>query len=362
MIKCKDYFVFFESDLLNFTTFLTSISPTSVCILVDENTVEKCLPVFFLAFPWLNSSEIIQIPSGETHKNLDTASFIWQKLMLKKADRKALLINLGGGVITDLGAFVASTYKRGINFVQVPTTLLSMVDAAIGGKTGLDFMGEKNMIGTFCFPKAIWINPLFLNTLPISEIKSGVSEMIKHGLIADEKLFYGLARILEKESIYELLNTEYIIRSLEIKLQIVEKDPFENGGRKLLNFGHTIGHAIESFSLKKNEEKESRPLNHGEAIAIGMVCEAYLSTEAGFLSKDTLHKILPTLKRLFPKYPLLPESFEDLWQTILNDKKNESGLANFTFLKKIGEGEINRTAHQEAVFSSFIYFNSILDI
>ena len=247
--------------------FLDDKKYSRVIILVDAHTEKLCLAPNRNRFP--DDAYIISIPPGEQNKNLDTVQMIWQELFMALADRQALLVNLGGGVIGDMGGFCAATFKRGFDFVQMPTTLLAQVDASIGGKLGIDFAQVKNSIGVFANPKAVFISPEFLNTLSGRERLSGFAEIIKHALIADVKQW----DLIKKIDTVEGINWEkYIIPSLKIKQHIVEIDPFEKRERKALNFGHTIGHAVESFALETSE-----PLTHGEAIAIGMVCELYLS-------------------------------------------------------------------------------------
>lgn len=330
---------------------------SSLTILGDNNTKIYCLPRLYKMFPKLRDSVFIEIPSGESNKNLETCSLIWDSLYNHKIDRKGLLINLGGGVITDMGAFAASTFKRGISFFQIPTTLLSMVDASIGGKTGIDFQGAKNILGTFMNPVGVWIDTGFLETLPFSEIYSGFSEIVKHGLIADPELFDKIAKDAAK--LYRSLDSiqNLVARSVSIKNTIVLEDPFEKGLRKLLNFGHTLGHALESHSFNTDH-----PLNHGQAIAIGMVGESYLSSIAGLLSEAELKRIVQVLKPLHPNRPILESEFSTLYSLMLNDKKNTSGSINFTFLDRIGKGKIDQGADQMAIFNSFKFFNSILDI
>lgn len=356
LIQSKDYPVFIGSDepieqQLNLNTYST------VVVLVDNNTKKFCLPRLYKMFPKLQDSRLIEVPGGESYKNLETCSLIWKSLFDYKIDRKGLIINLGGGVITDMGAFAASTFKRGIPFFQIPTTLLSMVDASVGGKTGIDFEGAKNILGTFTSPLGVWIHSEFLETLSDSEMYSGFSEMVKHGLIQDRSLFEKLItpfpQILQDKSALEAL----IIESIKIKNQIVLADPFEKGQRKLLNFGHTIGHALESQSFLG-----SHPLNHGQAIAMGMVCESYLSNKKHLLPTLELNEVLFALKKLFPHNTIREVDFDSIYSIMENDKKNISGNINFTFLESIGKGLIDQTASKEEIFESFKYFNSILDI
>lgn len=357
-LQSNNHSIWIESEWLPVKSFFNQKKFSSITILVDENTKKHCLPEFLKGFSEEKISQIIEVPAGEINKNLIIASLIWESLFKNRADRKSLLINLGGGMITDIGAFAASTYKRGISYIQIPTTLLSMVDASVGGKTGIDFFGEKNIIGTFSYPEMVFINPIFLKTLPDVEIKSGVSEILKHGLIADRDLFYKTASILEGNQLTDFMDLNLIYKSVEIKNKIVSEDPYEKGKRKLLNFGHTVGHAVESLSLKNN----SKPLNHGQSIAIGMVVELFLSLEKGFFPEHEIKPVLNALNYLFPKDFIPSESFESLWMIMLNDKKNDSGLVNFTYLKRIGEGVVDGQIQKESLLKALEFFNSVLEI
>ena len=294
-----------------------------VFILTDENVAPFWLPE---VAHWLHcdaATDII-IKAGEAHKNLQTVQRIWKALMKHHADRNALLVNLGGGVITDLGGFAASTYKRGIKFINVPTTLLAMVDAAIGGKTGIDFGGAKNQIGTFAEAEEVLINPDFLITLPTRELLSGFSEMLKYGFIADAKL---LQADLEN---YE----QYIVRAGEIKREIVAQDPQEAGLRKVLNFGHTLGHAIESHSLTTDY-----PLLHGESVALGMCAALWLSMKQLGLDAKVLQSYEKQLPMLLSEAEIaLSEANEEsILSYLVYDKKNKGEKPQFVLLKAIGE-------------------------
>ena len=322
------------------------------CVLVDENTGLHCLPILqkYLADVEL---DVITIPAGETHKNIRTCEFIWKTMMEQKLDRNALVINLGGGVIGDMGGFCAGTFKRGAHFVQVPTTLLSQVDASVGGKLGIDFADVKNSIGLFKDPGAVFIDPVFLGTLPLREIRSGFAEIIKHCLIADREKWETVRKI---ESLEEVRWTPLIVHSVLIKKQIVESDPFEKGLRKALNFGHTIGHAVESFFLESAE-----PLLHGEAIAIGMICESYLSqTEIG-LPEDQLSEVLKFIRKIYPQ-PVIPAAaFEKLLGLMLNDKKNIGGRINFSLINPVGQVQVNQETTAEQIRASLSFYNSLVN-
>ena len=302
-------------------TILTEAS--QVFILTDENIAPFWLPE---VAHWLHCDEAVDIiiKAGEGHKNLQTVQRIWKTMMRHHADRNALLVNLGGGTITDLGGFAASTFKRGIRFINVPTTLLAMVDAAIGGKTGIDFGGAKNQIGTFAEAEAVLIDPVFLTTLPRKELLSGLAEMLKYGYIADQKLL----EINIKN--YQ----DYIQRAGDIKREIVSKDPYEKGLRKVLNFGHTLGHAIESHCLTTNH-----PLLHGEAVAIGMLGSLWLSAKQCGLKEKVLKDYEKQLPLLLSEADVcLSESdIEPIMAYLVHDKKNQGETPQFVLLEAVGK-------------------------
>ena len=299
------------------------LSETSqVFILTDENVAPFWLPE---VAHWLHcdSTNEIVIKAGEQYKNLQTVQRIWKTLMKHHADRNALLINLGGGTITDLGGFAASTYKRGIKFINVPTTLLAMVDAAIGGKTGIDFGEAKNQIGTFAEAEDVMINPVFLETLPPREIHSGLAEMLKYGFIADANLLNVNLKNYQ----------QHIDRCGEIKRDIVAKDPTEKGLRKILNFGHTLGHAIESYCLTTDH-----PLLHGEAVALGMVGALWLSVKQCCLNEKVLKDYEAKLPMLLSEaeISLSEADIEPILGYLVHDKKNKGENPQFVLLEAVG--------------------------
>lgn len=309
---------------------LEAESGCSFFILVDENTHQYCLPQLITNVEALTSAEIIEIDSGEENKNLETCTQLWEVLTELGADRRSILINLGGGVITDMGGFVAATYKRGIRFYNIPTTLLAQVDASTGSKTGVDLGGLKNQVGVFADPQAVYINPGFLRTLPNEQLQSGFGEIVKHALIAD-KDYWGL---IKREVYYGVESWGNLIKpSLNIKSSIVLKDPTEKGLRKLLNFGHTIGHALETYALENN-----RPLLHGQAVALGMLAEAWLSIQLTGLSKDEFNEIQTIILLNFDIFQFKEANFDRIIELMGHDKKNVSGKVRLTLLNKIGEG------------------------
>ncbi|WP_205502913.1 3-dehydroquinate synthase [Rufibacter psychrotolerans] len=315
-------------------------------VLVDENTHRHCYPLLKPFLP--QHHHVIQIQSGEDNKTLATCEQVWRELTDQGLDRWGLLVNLGGGVLTDLGGFCASLYKRGIKFVNVPTTLLSQVDASVGGKTGIDFMGFKNHIGVFQEPLAVLVNPEFLKTLDLRQIKSGYAEVIKHWLIMDADKFQEQRYI----GLFTEDWTDLIRHSIDIKSRVVTADPLENGLRKILNFGHTIGHAVESFYL----EKPGQMLLHGEAVAVGMLCEAWLSVQHQLLSPEELGQIETFIMSIYEKVKLPEADVQAISQLCLHDKKNSGATINCTLLQKIGEAVYDQPITLPEVQSALRYY------
>lgn len=353
MITSDNYNIYFEdSDFTELNAFLLSpqYESAKIFILVDENTFKYCLPPLLENIEILQESEIIEVESGEENKVIEICVEVWQALTELNADRKSLIINLGGGVITDMGGFIASTFKRGIDFINVPTTLLAQADACIGGKVGVDLEGIKNQVGLFSNPKAVFINPEFLSTLDERQVISGFAEIIKHNLIS-RKNYWDQLHLTD---VIDIVNVEeYILHSIEIKNNIVLLDPFEQGIRKSLNFGHTIGHSMESYSFINDEV----PLLHGEAIAIGLVCEAYLSYKITGLPNSQLEEITTFVKNLYTPYPLNTLVSDALINLMQNDKKNERHKINFTLLKQIGEVAINQSANEDLIKEALSYYS-----
>ena len=347
-IESSGHSIHFETRLSPLADIIESGVYSKVFVFADSNTSASCLPVFQEMLGDFTGFDLIETDPGEENKNIDFCIGIWKTLLDFEADRKCLMINLGGGVITDMGGFVASTYKRGIDFINIPTTLLSQVDASVGGKTGIDIDNVKNMVGTFSLPKAVFIETEFLSTLSKRELLSGFAEMIKHGLIVDGAYYEQL-----KNSDYQKITAEAIHRSVEIKNEVVTEDPQERGLRKILNFGHTIGHAVETYALINDES----PLTHGEAIAVGMVCEAYLSYTNNTLSQEGLEDITAYILQLYPKYHISDKSFDDLMAFMQSDKKNEGGQIMFSLLNKIGGCDFNCRATTADIVASLAYYN-----
>ena len=349
-IKTKSSTVIIGDDnFKSLSEFLLAYTDQKIFVLVDENTHKHCLTPLITNVDQLKKVEIIEVESGEENKVLEVCYQLWKTLSENNADRKSLLINLGGGVITDMGGFVASTYKRGIDFVNIPTTLLSQIDASVGGKVGVDFEGLKNMVGVFKEPQRVFINPNFLTTLDKRQMLSGYAEALKHALIKDSDYWNALKKgmLFEEENWQQLIST-----SVHIKNDIVTHDFEEQGERKLLNFGHTVGHAIETFSLLNDKD----PLFHGEAVAIGMICEAYIATKEANLSVEELDEITKALLVFYPKYELDNTQFDYYIELMKKDKKNENNTINCTLLNKIGEGVINHQVSVENIVHALHYY------
>ncbi|MBS1533393.1 MAG: 3-dehydroquinate synthase [Bacteroidetes bacterium] len=344
------YSIYFNNALVKLANFIKTGEYSRFFVLTDENTGKHCLPLLREHLKEFDNYDLIEIAAGEESKNIDFCIGIWKMLIDFGADRKSLLINLGGGVISDLGGFAASTFKRGIDFVHVPTTLLSQVDASVGGKTGIDLENIKNIIGTFTQPKAVFIEHEFLNSLPPRQILSGLAEMLKHGLIADVLYWNKL-----KSSNLKKPSAELVYHSVEIKNEVVIADPTEQGIRKSLNYGHTIGHAIETWSLMNDEN----PLTHGEAIAAGMICEAKLSNLKTNLDDSELKEITEMIMGLYPKYPLNRDSYETLYGIMLKDKKNQNGRINASLLTRIGQCRIDNICTEEELYASLDYYSAL---
>ena len=347
-IQSNNYTIYFnDASFVYLENLLKTETYSKIFVLVDENTNEHCLPYFLSNLPTEIEIEIIEIEPGEENKNIYTCIDLWHTLIELDADRKSIMINLGGGVITDIGGFVASTYKRGIDFVNVPTTLLAMVDASVGGKTGVDLGSLKNQIGVINEPKSVIVISKFLETLPTNQMRSGLAEMLKHGLIYD-KTYWDKLKHLNN------LNTDdldvLIKQSIEIKNKIVSQDLKENGIRKALNFGHTLGHAIESYCL---ESEDKNQLLHGEAIAIGMILESYLSYKLELISKDSYAEIKYIITDVFEKISFNDSDIQKILDLLIFDKKNEFGNIQFTLLNKIGESKINQTVGKSLILLAF---------
>ncbi len=351
-ILSNNYFVNFNEDAyLKLNAFLASKDISKIFILVDENTNQNCLPILLESLETNSEIEIIEIESGEENKNLDTCTGVWHALTELGADRKSLLINLGGGVITDLGGFVASCFKRGIRFINIPTTLLSMVDASVGGKTGVDLGVLKNQIGLFSDPEMVLIDPQYLETVEEREVRSGLAEIIKYGLTYDVKLW---SEITQFKELYISNIISLVHRSIEIKNEVVTEDPKEHGLRKILNFGHTLGHAIESYFLE-SENKEK--LTHGEAIAIGMITEAFLSEKLLNFPSDKLIEIKDKLLNIYGKVVIETSDYDAIIELLIHDKKNVNGKVNFVLLSDFEKFKFDCNVDKSLLIEALDYYS-----
>ncbi|RTY86334.1 3-dehydroquinate synthase [Flavobacterium sp. GT3R68] len=352
-IKANGYPIYFnENGYEALNSHLTENKYSKLFVIVDSNTNEYCLSRFL---PFLETEiaiEIIEFDAGESFKNIETCVQIWNVLTELGGDRKSLIINLGGGVVTDLGGFVASTFKRGIDFVHVPTTLLAMVDASVGGKNGVDLGNLKNQVGVINVPAMVLIDTQYLETLPQNEMRSGLAEMLKHGLIFDKKYweqFLDLSKL-------DFADFDILIHdSVVIKNNIVMQDPTENGIRKALNFGHTLGHAIESYFL---EHENKTTLLHGEAIAAGMVLESYISWQKKLLSAEEYLQIKETINSIFEKIPFEENDLIPILDLLIHDKKNEYGNIQFALIDGIGSIKINQEVENELIKIAFEDYKS----
>ncbi len=322
-------------------------------ILVDNNTDKHCLPLLLKNCKTLKKASVVSVKSGEENKTIQVCTEIWRGLIAAGAKRSDLLINLGGGVITDIGGFAASVFKRGIEFINIPTTLLSQVDASFGGKTGIDLDSLKNEIGLFNNPALTVIYPDFLRTLPDREFSSGYAEIIKHALIADSRYWKQILKTGPKAELKNNLLLADIVRSVQLKTKIVNKDPREKGYRKILNFGHSVGHALESYFLNKGAKK----VLHGEAVAAGMICESWLSHKRAGLSLASLSEINRFIRLHYPELKFSKKEYGQLIGLMQHDKKNKGKELNFTLLSKIGGARFDQTCTAELIMRSFDYYH-----
>jgi len=325
-------------------------SNSGIYLLVDENTRELCLPLLKEKCSGLDEAIVIELHSGESNKTISGIEKVWLALVAGKAVRNSLMICLGGGVITDIGGFSAATFKRGMNFIHIPTTLLAMVDAALGGKTGVNLNSVKNQVGVYAPPKAVFIFTEFLDTLPARQKLSGYAEMLKHAMIDSETHF---EKLLVLNSPEKVCNEITILESAAVKMQIVNKDSTEKGLRKVLNFGHTIGHAIESYSQKH----DASPLLHGEAIAIGLICESFISMRMFGMDGNDLKRLANLVSWQFPHYRFKDRPADELLSFMTHDKKNASvSQLNFSLIRKIGEPVYDQYPGEKLILESLHFY------
>ena len=354
-ISTKNSTVYFNSDVYTeLNKYIKTNNPSKIFILVDTNTHDYCLPKFQANLKTGDIViEVMEMPNGEDHKTIDICMGVWEALSEYNADRKSLLINLGGGVVTDLGGFVASTYMRGIAYINIPTSLLAMVDASVGGKTGVDLGALKNQVGVINEGIMVGVDTSYLDTLPQNEMISGFAEMLKHGLIYDKDYWNTLTNLQDLD-ISHL--DQLIYDSVIIKNKVVSEDPKEQGLRKILNFGHTLGHAIESYFL---DHGDKIPLLHGEAIAIGMILEAYISTKICGLSNNDLELITEGILKTFSTTEISKSDQAVIIDLLKHDKKNSHGVIKFVLLEAIGKPKIDCVVSNDLILEAFKYYSDL---
>lgn len=328
---------------------------SSIFILTDDITHKLCLPLL-LQSQKLREANIITIPNGDSNKTLDTLAAVWKYLSEHGATRKSLMINLGGGMITDLGGFAASTFKRGMDYINIPTTLLGAVDAAVGGKTGINFLGLKNEIGVINPAKAVLIETDFFRTLDHQNMLSGIAEILKHALISSPEEWWKVLQLDLENINFEVLKS-ILQSSITIKEEIVEKDPNEQNIRKALNLGHTIGHAFESYSYETGH-----PVLHGYAVAWGLICELYLSHKKTGFPKQTLLQVITLVREAYGVFALSCKDYDRLYELMTHDKKNDSKEVRFTLLSDIGQLCINEIASEKEIFEALDFYCDSLGI
>ena len=355
-----DYAIYLGPLAETLPAWLRERNYSSIFIITDENTRTHCLPLLSVLPPFTGGlgrgyPTVAQtsLPPGESFKTLATAEHVWQAMLEANLDRKALVINLGGGVVGDLGGFCAATWKRGVDFIQIPTTLLSMTDAALGGKLGVDFQGLKNVIGVFQNPAAVFVDPVFLQTLPERELRSGFAEVIKHALIGDPALGNKIQALsnLEEAPWMEVLHA-----SIAVKVRVVTEDPREQGLRMLLNYGHTIGHAVESYFLKTPFAR-----THGEAIALGMICESWLARTVIPNGHNRLAQVIALIGESFAHAPVPAAAFDEIWTTMQQDKKNVAGAVRLAVPGTEPYSIQILETSAAAVADSLTFYNGLVD-
>jgi 3-dehydroquinate synthase len=355
----KQKVIISSNSAADLVSILQQSTYSSIYVLTDAITNELCLPYLLKndsISSYLRSAKTIEIKPGDVYKNIDTLVDVWRFLTETGATRKSLLINVGGGMVTDLGGFAASTFKRGIDYINVPTTLLGAIDAAVGGKTGINFLGLKNEIGVINPAGYVLIDPNFFKTLDHENFLSGYAEMVKHALIYSEE---ELNRVLDfdlKDINYDVLES-LLVTSVMIKETIVKQDPTEQNIRKSLNFGHTIGHAFESFSYEAG-----RPILHGYAIAYGMICELYLSHKKVCFPKEKLQQICRLIVDNYGRFVITCKDYSRLYELMVHDKKNETKDINFTLLHSVGDSRVNQIATEKEIFESLDFYRDVVGL
>jgi 3-dehydroquinate synthase len=346
-VRSADYDIVIGEDCPRaLRLFLDKHKFSGVFIICDENTIAKCLPQLIIKCPQLSGSEVIELESGENSKSIQVCEQVWQTLLEANAGKDTLIVNLGGGVVSDTGGFCASVYKRGVPFINIPTTLLAMADASVGGKTGINCFSVKNSVGTITQPAGVFIDPAFLKTLPVRHYLNGLAEIYKMALISNMSFWKKLSGT-KKLKIGEL-----ILKSVKLKNEIVVRDPLDKGIRKILNFGHTTGHAIESASLEAGGD-----ILHGEAVVAGMMIESHLSMQKKLISRKTLDQIIKVLKGKFGLIPL-PQP-EQMLRYLKNDKKIRSQQYLLPLINGTGSCKIDVPVSEEQIMTSILFIKEL---
>lgn len=341
--------IYFEvGELANLNKYLIKNKFSKVFVLSDTNVLKHCYPVLVQKCPSLLIAEIIELEGGEENKNIETVTQTWEALIALGAEKNSLLINFGGGVITDLGGFVASTFKRGIPFINIPTSLMAMADASIGGKTGIDVGVIKNQVGTITQPNGVFVYTPFLETLPQEHLKNGLAEIIKAGLIADKTL---VKQLIEKKANFD----QIILKSVMIKASLIKKDPYDKNVRRKLNFAHTIGHAIESAFLETK-----KPLLHGEAVAIGILIESIIAYNKKLISKADLNIVQSLIVPYFKMIKFNRKNYKSISEYIEHDKKNLNKNVLMSLITGIGKCSFNIPVNSEEIEKAFTYYHSVI--
>lgn len=341
---------------------IARVSPDKLFVLCDETTASFCWPLVS-DFECLRPASLITIAPGDTNKTLQALAHVWDCLQQGGATRHSMMVNLGGGMVTDLGGFAASTFKRGIHFINIPTTLLSLVDASVGGKTGINFGGLKNEVGVFNTSDVVILDTQFLATLPDTEMRSGYAEMLKHGLINPDTTSMW-SELVEYDIAHPDLSElqRMVAESVAVKEHVVEVDPLEHGLRKALNLGHTVGHAFESFAMERGQRLDGTkapgvgPIPHGYAVAYGIVCELYLSCKKAGFPTEVMHTTVRYINEYYGKMPLSCDDYPTLFELMTHDKKNTAGTINFTLLSGIGDVRINQTATRDEIYEALDFY------
>lgn len=328
---------------------IVKIPHDKLFVLTDKTTVKLCWQVV-KDYECLHGAHLITIGATDDNKTLDSLCHVWNSLQQGGATRHSLMVNLGGGMITDLGGFAASTFKRGFPYINIPTTLLSMVDASVGGKTGINYGGLKNEIGVFSLPSSVLLDTCFLRTLDAHNIASGYAEMLKHGLISTTQSWAELLRYdLSEANLDEL--QELVLKSVAVKEKVVEQDPTEKGIRKSLNLGHTVGHAFESLAMEQN-----RTVLHGYAVAWGLICELYLSVMLCGFPVDKMRQTVQYIRRHYGNLGITCKEYEHIYELMKHDKKNIGDTINFALLGEIGDIRLDQHATKEQLFEALDFY------